>query len=115
MPGDTPRSATGPTAAQLGPLLAAVTRRLAQLQAERVVPRIWQGDPTVWKDDPATAEIRDRLGWLRVADVMLEQSGALGVFAAAASRDFARIVLLGMGGSSLAPEVLWRSFGRRAG
>ena len=90
-----------------------VVLRLAQLERERVPKRIWSRDPTVWKPDPKTPEIADRLGWLTVGEMMAQQVKTLAAFADEIRREFDRIVLCGMGGSSLAPEVLWRTFGRR--
>jgi glucose-6-phosphate isomerase len=101
--------------AELADLAPAVAARLAKLDAERVTARLWGGDPTVWTDDPATSEIRDRLGWLRLPATMPAQCADLTAFAAAARGEFSRVVLCGMGGSSLAPEVLWNAFGRAAG
>jgi len=80
-----------------------------------IVERIWQRDPDLWK--PGDAEhakvIANRLGWLDVIDVMrpeLPRIESLGERA----RDIgiADVVLLGMGGSSLCPEVLRTSFGK---
>lgn len=76
--------------------------------------RVWAGDPTVWKDRE-TPEIRDRLGWLTVGESMAGQAGALAKFAEEIRQEFSQVVLCGMGGSSLAPEVLKRSFGSAAG
>ena len=90
-------------------------RRVADLAHTRVVPRIWAKDPSVWKGGPGTPEITDRLGWLTVADLMAAQAGALGAFADDARAQFRRVVLCGMGGSSLAPEVLRRTFGAAPG
>ncbi|MBI2402436.1 MAG: glucose-6-phosphate isomerase [Gemmatimonadetes bacterium] len=101
--------------AQLGPLDGAVRRRLQQLDEARIVRRIWARDPTVWKPDPRTPEIADRLGWLAVADEIRNRVDELVRFADETRRRFDRVVLCGMGGSSLAPEVLWRTFGRRRG
>jgi len=98
-----------------GPLGNAFDARLASLVASRTAARIWEGDVTLWVTDPATPEIRDRLGWLRVADAMQSQASALAAFAADARTHFDRTVLLGMGGSSLAPEVLWRNAGAAPG
>jgi glucose-6-phosphate isomerase len=86
-----------------------VAERLAALDRDRVLARIWHGDHTVWRDDPT--EIANRLGWLTVTDLMRERIAELEAFAARAAADgFERAVLLGMGGSSLAPEVLQRTF-----
>src|SRR5439155_1858148 len=93
----------------------AVARRLAELEDADVPKRIWGRDPTVWKVDPATPEITDRLGWLNVGKMMAQQVKALAAFAEEIRQKFDRVVLCGMGGSSLAPEVLWRTFGRKPG
>src|SRR5688572_11450732 len=90
--------------------------RLAALTHEGVVPRIWQGDYTLWSDDPTEITEPSRLGWLTVADEMLPEVLRLGDFASAARRDGLKTaVLLGMGGSSLAPEVMYRTFGADSG
>jgi glucose-6-phosphate isomerase len=61
-------------------------------------------------------EIENRLGWLTVADVMLEHAPALNEFAAQCRADgYTNAVLLGMGGSSLGPEVIRQSFGEIPG
>ena len=81
---------------------------------ERVVARLWGYDYTVWKNKPA--EITNRLGWLTIADAMYDQIPRLKEFAEMVKRDgFTRGVLLGMGGSSLAPEVFRKTFGVKAG
>jgi transaldolase / glucose-6-phosphate isomerase len=70
-----------------------------------LVERIWSRDATVWTG-------RDEakwLGWLDEPRRMLERVGELEGFAAATA-GFPHVVLLGMGGSSLAPEVLRRTF-----
>ena len=91
-----------------------MTERLQQMDHDRIVERIWRKDHTVWKQDPT--EITDRLGWLTVSDLMHERIGELEAFAEQASADgFETAVLLGMGGSSLAPEVFARTFGSADG
>jgi transaldolase/glucose-6-phosphate isomerase len=84
---------------------AAVQARLDALDRDGVVPRIWRGDHTLW--GPAPAEIADRLGWLSIAERMRHEAPALVHWArAVAAEGYTHAVLLGMGGSSLAPEVL---------
>jgi glucose-6-phosphate isomerase len=94
-------------------LRPAVADKLARATHVRVEERLRAGDATLW--GPAGAsEIADRLGWLDIAERMLGETDALEAFAAKAREDGMRdVVLLGMGGSSLAPEVLRRSFGPR--
>jgi glucose-6-phosphate isomerase/transaldolase/glucose-6-phosphate isomerase len=91
-----------------------IASALAYLEQSQVVTRIWSGDHTVWKPDPT--EIADRLGWLTVTDLMRQQASDLASFAAEV-RDvgFKHFVLLGMGGSSLGPEVLRQTFGSAPG
>lgn len=94
----------------LGALDDAADTRLTGLQEADIVRRIWRKDHTVWRDDPA--EIADRLGWLTAPDGMHERIDELEAFAKQATADgFQTAVLLGMGGSSLAPETLMRTFG----
>jgi transaldolase / glucose-6-phosphate isomerase len=96
-------------------LEAAVAVRLDASDVAQLPKRIWARDPTVWKDDPDTPEIRDRLGWLTVGEAMAQQVRALTAFAGEVRAEFSRVVLCGMGGSSLAPEVVWRTFGAAPG
>ena len=74
---------------------------------QELVERIWGRDATVW-----TGADEDKwLGWLDEPKRMQERIGELREFADAARARFETFVLLGMGGSSLAPEVLKRTFG----
>ena len=87
---------------------------LADLERRQVIPRIWSGDHTVWKPDPT--EIANRLGWLDVTGFMREQIPELEAFANEVKEAGNRhVVLLGMGGSSLGPEVLKQTFGSAPG
>ncbi len=82
-----------------------VESTLADLREQDVVHRIWTRDHTVWKPDPE--EIADRLGWLDVVGQMRRRVSDLTRFADEVRDDgFKDVVLLGMGGSSLGPEVL---------
>lgn len=83
------------------------------IDRSNLASRIWARDHTVWKPDPA--EISNRLGWLDVMGAMRERAPGLRAFADAVVSDGIRtVVLLGMGGSSLAPEVLRETFGSTA-
>jgi glucose-6-phosphate isomerase len=75
---------------------------------ERAARALWRSDPAAWTPDPATQkEIGDRLGWMASPLLMAESIDRLKTFADGIKRDgFTDVVLLGMGGSSLAPEVL---------
>jgi glucose-6-phosphate isomerase len=91
-----------------------VAEWLRRIDGERIVARIWDRDHTVWKDDPT--EISNRLGWLTVAGAMRERVDELETFTEGAADDgLETAVLLGMGGSSLAPEVLASTFGTAEG
>ena len=97
-----------------GEYLSNVEAALADLQERDVVGRIWGKDHTVWKPD--AAEIGNRLGWLTVTDLMSERVPALRAFAEEIrTAGYRHVVLLGMGGSSLGPEVLRQTFGSAAG
>jgi glucose-6-phosphate isomerase len=87
-----------------------VGRRLAQFDRTDTIRRIWDKDFTVWRDDPT--EITDRLGWLSVHEVMHDRLPEIDEFASNCADDgLTHAVLAGMGGSSLAPEVLGETFG----
>ena len=96
-------------------LRTSVDDKLAAAAQARVSERLREGDATLWA--PAgTPEVADRLGWLTIAERTLGDLGAIELFAAEVHDDeLQEIVLLGMGGSSLAPEVLRRSFEGREG
>jgi transaldolase / glucose-6-phosphate isomerase len=95
----------------LGQLQPAVDAQLAKLQKEEAARRLWAKDSTLWSADPAKREeIRDRLGWLNVAEKMLEHAAEFRELAKA-GRAYSDVVLLGMGGSSLGPDVLRNTFG----
>ena len=82
-----------------------VQAALEEIRRRDVLGRIWGGDHTVWK--PGPTEISNRLGWLTVADQMGEQAAGLEEFASEVrTSGYNHVVLLGMGGSSLGPEVL---------
>ena len=98
----------------LGPVEGAAAAAVAQLARDDVSGRLWSGDHTLWADDPT--EISDRLGWLTVAEDLEGQVDDLEAFARQAVADgIEHVVLLGMGGSSLAPEVLAKTFGSASG
>src|SRR5205085_2563251 len=99
----------------LGAAQAAVDARLAQWQKEDFSRRLWAKDYTLWSSKPVP-ELTDRMGWLTLPQEMHEQVDELQSFAAAIKdAGIKHAVLLGMGGSSLAPEVYQRTFGNAAG
>jgi glucose-6-phosphate isomerase len=94
---------------ELEPMIAELVKRADE---ERVARRIWAKDDTLW--GPAgQPEVADRLGWLNAHETYEEEIDDLEAFARdAAEAGYTDTLLLGMGGSSLAPEVLRRSFGQ---
>lgn len=87
-----------------------INSALETLRRERVVDRLWDKDHRLWKDDPT--EISNRLGWLTVQDQMRQQIDQLHRCVTMAKElNIRDVVLLGMGGSSLGPEVLRTVFG----
>ena len=89
----------------------AVASRVESVTADRVGPRIWERDATVWgaADQP---EVANRLGWLDSPTGMAPAVAELEALRdECVAEGLTDVVLLGMGGSSLAPEVLRRSWG----
>jgi transaldolase/glucose-6-phosphate isomerase len=92
----------------------AISSELERMSQEKVLSRIWAHDHTVWKPDPD--EITNRLGWLNTAEVMLDNLHDLyGLVDWARADGYTQALLLGMGGSSLAPEVFLKTFGVKKG
>ena len=88
----------------LGQELAAFEEELEGLSGQDLVDRIWERDHRVWSDSPA--EISDRLGWLDIHERMKSEVPALQAWAKHMyDIGLRQAVLVGMGGSSLAPEV----------
>lgn len=96
----------------LGPLAAAVRERIARLAAGSLTLRIWKGDAGLWTADPTgQSEIRRRLGWLTLPETSYRRLEELQALAGEIRREgIDRFLLLGMGGSSLAPEVFGQVF-----
>ncbi len=98
----------------LGEHISGVETTLHDLQEREIAARIWRKDHTVWKSDPT--EIADRLGWLDITEDMRLRLPELQRFASEVrAQGFAHVVLLGMGGTSLGPEVLRQTFGPAPG
>ena len=96
---------------ELQSLVAAANARLSVSHA---VERLWACDHRLWKQDPT--DITNRLGWLTIIEHMKDRTEELRTFAASAKKRGIRdVVLLGMGGSSLGPEVFRATFGSLEG
>ena len=89
-----------------GPIAPFVESRRAD--ADRAARGLWRRDPATWSDDQSVQpRIVHRLGWLDAPSVMAPQLARIEAFAESVRRDgVSDVVLLGMGGSSLAPDVL---------
>jgi glucose-6-phosphate isomerase len=98
-----------------GPLANAITEN--RDRALRAAAGLWRKDPAVWsRDADVRKTIANRLGWLSAPRLMSSSVDRLTAFAERVKRDgFTDVVLLGMGGSSLAPEVLRAIVGVRSG
>jgi transaldolase/glucose-6-phosphate isomerase len=99
----------------LGPCRAAFEDRLRAWETEGYVARLWAKDPALWASGP-TAEISDRLGWLELPGAMEGRLATLRAFGETIRAEgYTRVILMGMGGSSLAPDVFSRTFGPAPG
>ena len=98
----------------LGSDKESVNTALAKLRDDKVMSRIWTHDHTVWKPEPT--EITNRLGWLNAPEVMEDFLDEINDFAREiCSMGYTHVLLMGMGGSSLAPEVFSKIFGTTEG
>ena len=95
---------------------SAVIEKLKDLEKADFCARLWQKDPTLWKMEPDQQEIiRNALGWLDCPVKIKAAVGGLGEFSADLKKSgFRHALLMGMGGSSLAPLVFSQTFGRHA-
>ncbi len=85
---------------------------LEKLASADFLKRIWAHDATLWSDQPeAVAIIKKALGWLDIQQHMLDEVAGLKAFAAKAREEFDSAVVCGMGGSSLAPDIIADTFG----
>jgi transaldolase/glucose-6-phosphate isomerase len=95
---------------RLGGYAAAVDARLAGWQEEAFGRRLWEKDYRLWSPEPIP-ELSDRLGWLDLPNSMTAAVDTLSRLAREVAAEGIRdAVVLGMGGSSLAPEVFARTF-----
>ena len=94
-------------ASALGPLAAPVSKRISQLQADSVPARLWNHDPTLWTKNPAgQAEVKIRMGWMDSPDKARQRLKEYQAFAKEIRDEkIDRVLVLGMGGSSLTAEV----------
>jgi transaldolase / glucose-6-phosphate isomerase len=94
------------------PLSDGVAASLADWQANKKVARLWQKDPSLWSN----TDEGNWLGWLTIAEEQIAALGTLKELALEVKKArLKHLLLLGMGGSSLCPEVLRMTFGKIAG
>ena len=103
--------------ASLGKYADAVSAAIREAEKGDVMRRVWRKDAALWKSEEEHQKtIKNSLGWLNVADQMIGVEDDLVAFAdRLKGKGYTHVVLNGMGGSSLAPEVLRRTFGRQEG
>ncbi len=104
--------------ASLGKYGDAVSAAIKEADKGDVMRRIWRKDAALWKDDAAHQKIiKNALGWLAVPDMMIGVEEDLIRFSdrTRGLRQFKHVMLCGMGGSSLCPEVLRQTFGPQEG
>ncbi len=104
--------------ATLGKYADAVNAAIKEADKGDVMRRIWRKDASLWKDDEAHQKIiKNALGWLTVPDMVIGVEDDLVAFAdrIRGVREFKHVMVCGMGGSSLCPEVLRQTFGKQEG
>jgi transaldolase/glucose-6-phosphate isomerase len=104
--------------ATLGKYSEAVAGAIKEANEGDVMRRIWRKDAKLWKEDEAHQKIiKNALGWLTVPDMMIGVEDDLVQFADRIRnvREFKHVMVCGMGGSSLCPEVLRQTFGKQDG
>ncbi|MBI4816466.1 MAG: bifunctional transaldolase/phosoglucose isomerase [Deltaproteobacteria bacterium] len=90
--------------------------RLEAMRKAGIGHRLWQKDATLFGRAAFDPEVSGYMGWLDIVDQMSGEAASLDRFAKTLkSEGFKQLVLMGMGGSSLAPEVFAKSFDRKAG
>ena len=97
-------------------LAARINQALLDAETANIAQRVLAKDASVWTADGSVAKmIENSLGWLNVAGEMRGVVGELREFADEVRQKFRHVMVCGMGGSSLCPEVLARTFGRQPG
>jgi transaldolase/glucose-6-phosphate isomerase len=100
---------------ELGNKKKQVDARLKLWKEQGFSRRLWSKDPTLWFPEPQP-EITDRLGWLVLPEMMHDNLEMLDAFAEEIKDEgISDVVLFGMGGSSLAPDVFQKAFGNAPG
>jgi transaldolase/glucose-6-phosphate isomerase len=114
---DPASTAVSPPAFALGEGTAAFEAAVAQARQEEWAVRLFDHDVTLWSSDPRVgAAIAERLGWLEAPVEFADRTAALEGFGdGATDAGFTTAIVAGMGGSSLTPDVLHKTFGSEEG
>ena len=105
--------AAAPVELSLGDGTAAARSALDELSRNDFLAKLWAHDASPWSSDPAHVKIiSNALGWLDFPRTVHERALELVTFASDVAKTFAHVVVLGMGGSSLAPDTLRVTFGK---
>jgi len=100
---------------RLGEFQGRVDERMKTWDSAAFLRRLWAKDPSLWPSDKPS-DIVHRLGWLNLPRTMAGRiEGILDFAGEIKTEGLTHAVVLGMGGSSLAPEVFQRTFGNAAG
>lgn len=102
---------------QSGQLQENLNNQFTSFASHSIIKRLWEKDHTIWRSEEAHKKsILNRLGWLNSIDLMKEDADSLISFSnEIKNAGFKHIVVLGMGGSSLCPDVCRATFGFAAG
>ncbi|MBW1776929.1 MAG: glucose-6-phosphate isomerase [Deltaproteobacteria bacterium] len=104
----------GNLTARLGPLQDRIHAAFTEFEKKNTLNRIFNGEYRVWKEDPN--EIVNRMAWIQCPQKMIPRASEIRTFVdTVRSKGYDTAVLLGMGGSSLAPGVFREIYGPREG
>jgi len=94
-----------------------IKKKIEKIETSDIPERIFNKDFTVWKDLPEFEQlIKNRLGWLMLPITMQEKTDEIDSFVSEIRKSrFEYAVVMGMGGSSMCPEVCRDTFGVRKG
>ncbi len=92
-----------------------VDRLVYDWKKSKYLSRLWERDTSLWSSKPEE-EITDRLGWLELPEKIDQEAAEISTFVNAVREDdIQNVILLGMGGSSLGPEMFSKIFGKKPG
>ncbi len=107
---------TGKQVIEFGKNESEIKSAFSSLDEKQIARRIFRKDPYVWKSgEEETKAIRNRLGWLNINDFINRSDDIINFAKEIKNEKFKYVVLLGMGGSSLCPEVVRETFGSKQG